>query len=64
MLTAGAPCPFPRGSSPQDNGENENSFMRDMAAMAAPPGNRSVPVMVSPGNGDYADDYARYKSQW
>ena len=38
--------------------------MRDMAAMASPPGKQSVPVMVSPGNGDYADDYARYKNQW
>ena len=32
-----------------DNGENENSFMRDLSAMTVS-ANVSVPVMVSPGN--------------
>ena len=40
-----------------DTGENEHSLMRDMAAMSSPPGKRSVPVMVSPRNGDSAADY-------
>jgi hypothetical protein len=46
-----------------DNGENENSFMRDMSAMTVS-SNFSVPVMVSPGNGDYGGNYSRYKAQW
>ena len=47
-----------------DNGENENSFMRDLAGMATSNG-RSVPIMVSPGNGDYGGGrYARFKAQW
>ena len=33
-----------------DNGENENSFMRDFSALSD---DGAVPVMVSPGNGDY-----------
>ena len=45
-----------------DNGENENSFMRDMSAMS---NTGAVPVMVSPGNGDYGGgSYGRYKRQW
>ena len=47
-----------------DNGENENSFMRDLSGMATS-GGRSVPIMVSPGNGDYGGGkYARFKAQW
>eukprot|EP01065_Artemidia_motanka_P032095 TRINITY_DN39147_c0_g1_i1.p1 TRINITY_DN39147_c0_g1~~TRINITY_DN39147_c0_g1_i1.p1 ORF type:complete len:718 (+),score=191.25 TRINITY_DN39147_c0_g1_i1:78-2156(+) len=44
-----------------DNGEHENSFMRDLSSMS---GNGSVPVMVSPGNGDYGGNYSRFKLQW
>jgi hypothetical protein len=45
-----------------DNGENENSFMRDMSALS---NTGAVPVMVSPGNGDYGGGgYKRYKVQW
>eukprot|EP00039_Didymoeca_costata_P001043 m.49197 g.49197 ORF g.49197 m.49197 type:complete len:906 (+) comp10603_c0_seq1:100-2817(+) len=44
-----------------DNGENENSFMRDISTLSA---NGSVPIMVSPGNGDYGSNYSRYKAQW
>jgi hypothetical protein len=45
-----------------DNGENENSFARDMSLWS---GNGSVPVMASPGNGDYGGGhYARYKAQF
>ena len=47
-----------------DNGENENSFMRDLASMTTS-GGRSVPIMVSPGNGDYGGGkYARFKAQF
>jgi hypothetical protein len=46
-----------------DNGENENSFLRDFSNMATA-GGVSVPIMVSPGNGDYGSNYARYKAQW
>ena len=47
-----------------DNGENENSFMRDISNMSTSV-NRSIPVMTSPGNGDYdGGAYSRYKSQF
>ena len=46
-----------------DNGENENSFLRDMSNMATS-GGTSVPIMTSPGNGDSGANYARYKAQW
>jgi predicted MPP superfamily phosphohydrolase len=44
-----------------DNGENENSFMRDVSTLS---GEGKVPVMVSPGNGDAAANMSRYKQQW
>jgi hypothetical protein len=39
-----------------DDGETENSFARDLSLLTA---NGSVPVMVSPGNGDYGGNYSR-----
>jgi len=44
-----------------DNGENENSFMRDLSNLTA---DGAVPVMTSPGNGDYGGNYSRYKAQF
>ena len=47
-----------------DDGENENSFMRDLSALSVS-ASASVPVMVSPGNGDYDNGlYSRYKAQF
>ena len=45
-----------------DNGENENAFMRDVMRWS---GNGSIPVMTTPGNGDYdGGDYTRYRAQF
>ena len=46
-----------------DDGESENSFMRDLSALSVSAA-ASVPVLVSPGNGDYGGNYSRYKAQF
>lgn len=41
------------------NGENENSFMRDVAQLSA-----NVPLQVTPGNGDSGGNFSIYRSDF
>jgi len=43
------------------DGESENAFMRDVSSMTA---NGSVPMMVTPGNGDAGGNFSIYKGDF
>ncbi len=46
---------------PSSNGMNQNLFMNDLTEMA---GNGTIPLHVSPGNGDSANNFSIYKNNF